>query len=128
VIRTWYPGAVKNVGDYASLMTTEGLRSLILGGGLWSLTTLLTLPLAAAYPYAWWRFKRHVGQHEWQHRFFMLNCLAFPAWVFFYRAQGGNINEFRIMWPFLLPCLMGLAWLPRSASSASAADVHPKTA
>lgn len=127
VIRAWYPGAVKNVGDYASLLTTEGLRSLLLGGGLWSLTTLLTLPLAAAYPWAWWRFKRHAGQHEWQHRFFLLNCLAFPGWVFFYRAQGGNINEFRIMWPFLLPCLMGLAWLPRSASSASAGGV-PTTA
>jgi hypothetical protein len=43
-------------------------------------------------------------------RFFLLNCLAFPGWILFYRLQGGNINEFRIMWPFIMPCLLGLAW------------------
>mgnify|MGYP003386775929 CR=1 FL=1 len=125
LIRHWYPGAVKDMGHYAGLLSAEGLSDLVLGGGLWSLTTLLTLPLAVAYPLAWWRFKRHAAQHEWQHRFFLLNCLAFPAWVFFYRTQGGNINEFRIMWPFLLPCLMGLAWQPSNNSSISASG-HSK--
>lgn len=112
LIRHWYPGDARGADHYAFLVTAEGLKNLFLGGGFWSLTTLSTLPLAALFPVAWWRFRRHEGRHEWQHKFFLLNCFAFPAWILFYRAQGGNINEFRIMWPFILPCLVGLAWKP----------------
>ncbi len=108
LIRVWYPGEVRGLDFYRTYLL-ERPGELIFGGGLWSLTTLMTLPLAVMYPLAWWCLKRR-EQTGWVQRFFLLNCLAFPGWILFYRLQGGNINEFRIMWPFIMPCLLGLAW------------------
>ena len=108
LVRVWFPGETRGA-DYYRMVLLEHPADLLFGGGLWSLTTLMTLPLALLYPLAWWVLKRRQTR-GWQQRFFLLNCLAFPAWVLFYRVQGGNINEFRIMWPFIVPLVVGLAW------------------
>jgi hypothetical protein len=119
LIRVWYPGEERGL-DYYRNYLLEYPRELFFGTGLWSLTTLMTLPLAVMYPLAWWFLKRR-EQTGWVQRFFLLNCLAFPGWILFYRLQGGNINEFRIMWPFIMPCLLGLAWREEVTSQPQAA-------
>lgn len=107
LVRLWFPGEDRGA-DFYRVVLLERTSELLFGGGLWSLTTLMTLPLAVLYPLSWWMLKRREAC-DWQQRFFLLNCLAFPGWVLFYRIQGGNINEFRIMWPFILPLVVGLA-------------------
>jgi hypothetical protein len=54
--------------------------------------------------------------NDWRWRFFRLNCFAFPMWIVFYRVLGGNISEFRLMWPVILPCIYGIAYSGSAAS------------
>lgn len=115
LIRTWFPGETRGLDFYRAVLMDHP-SELLFGGGLWSLTTLMTLPLALLYPLTWWFIKRG-DSTEWRQRFFLINCLAFPVWIMFYRVQGGNINEFRIMWPFIMPIVLGLAWNDGSAAS-----------
>lgn len=108
LIRHWFPGESRGLDFYQKMLLGQP-GELLLGGGMWSLTTLMTLPLALLYPIAWLLLKKQMAP-SWEQNFFLYNCLAFPLWIVFYRVQGGNINEFRIMWPFIMPLVVGLAW------------------
>jgi hypothetical protein len=110
LVRVWFPGPISSAG---SLILNP--RELFLGAGIWSLTTICSLTLAALFPLLCWiRLARNPGDSaalpDWRSRFFALNCLAFPFWVVFYRAMSGNISEFRILWPAILPCIFGIAY------------------
>jgi hypothetical protein len=107
LIRVFFPGDPRGVGWYSQVLS-EPAR-LLFGGGLWSLTTLMTLPLALLFPVACWLLQDPQAS-GWERQFFRLSCLAFPVWLIIYRVQGGNISEFRMMWPAMLPCVLGLAW------------------
>ena len=112
LIRVYFPGDPRGLGWYSQVLADPA--GLLLGGGLWSLTTLMTLPLALLFLVACWVLQRHEA-HSWERSLFLWSCLAFPLWLVFYRVQGGNISEFRMMWPAMLPCVLGLAWRPLSS-------------
>jgi hypothetical protein len=107
-IRIWYPGDVRGMAFYQAMLLVHP-EQIIFGNGFWSLTTLMTLPLAAMFPLACGLLKQ-APKGDWRRRFFVINCWLFPAWLVFYRVQAGNLNEFRMLWPFLAPYLLGLAW------------------
>ena len=50
-----------------------------------------------------------MGADDWRRPFFRLNCLAFPGWLIFYRMMAGNLSEFRMLFPVLIPCIYGIA-------------------
>jgi hypothetical protein len=108
IVRHYFPGPIKGAGFMLQILLRDPL-SIFTGGGFWSLTTIVTLAFGMLFPlgYASLKMGRLQGWHE---RFFFLNCLAFPCWIIFYRMQGGNISEFRMLWPVILPYVYGLAW------------------
>jgi len=50
-----------------------------------------------------------------------VNCYAFPGWIVFYRMMNGNLSEFRMLFPALLPCMYGIAYGARRAKVRAAA-------
>ena len=121
-IRHFFPGPVSSAG--AIILDP---RRLFLDKGLLSLTTLCSLGLASLFPLACLLAVRAPGQRkpgkdDWRATFFELNAYVFPAWIVFYRMMNGNIAEFRMLLPAILPCLYGLAFSkgtfarPRNAS------------
>jgi hypothetical protein len=85
-------------------------RVLFLDKGLLSLTTICSLGLAALFPVACFLRVRDINPADWRRSFFALNCYAFPAWLVFYRMMNGNLSEFRMLFPALIPCIYGIAY------------------
>jgi hypothetical protein len=112
-VRHFFPGPVSSGGG---LILDP--RTLFLDRGLLSLTTLCSVGLAALYPLACLERLHELQTSDWRQRFFTLNCYAFPAWLVFYRMMNGNLSEFRMLFPALLPCIYGMAWRPRSRETA----------
>lgn len=123
IVRKYYPGPISVNATTNSI----DFREMFFGKGLWSLTSSVTLLLLALFPVFYWVRKAiskmnmdlgvdsHLkGQPPFVRRFFWLNCAAIPLWIVFYRAMGGNMTEFRIFWPVLLPVVYGIAWSPIS--------------
>jgi hypothetical protein len=77
------------------------------------LTTICSLGLAVIFPIGCLVRLRSVAADDWRRRFFQLNCFAFPLWIVFYRMLNGNISEFRLMLPVILPCIYGIAYAPK---------------
>jgi hypothetical protein len=103
-VRHFFPGPVSSAGA----IRLEP-RALFLGAGLLSLTTICSLTLAALFPIACLVRIRALPRADWRREFFLLNCWAFPAWLLFYRMMSGNLSEFRMLLPVLLPCMYGIA-------------------
>lgn len=105
VVRHFFPGPLSASGGISL-----DPRYVFLGSGMLSLTTLCSLSLAALFPVAYWVAASARPDSDWRRRFFLANCSAFPAWIVFYRMLSGNISEFRLLLPVLLPCIYGLAY------------------
>lgn len=105
IVRHFFPGPVASGGGIIL-----DPRVIFLDRGTMSLTTLCSLGLAALFPIACFMKLRALGDGDWRSKFFLLNCYAFPAWVVFYRMMNGNLSEFRMLLPALLPCIYGLAF------------------
>jgi hypothetical protein len=88
-------------------------RALFLDKGLLSLTTVCSLALAALFPLACALRVRSLPRDDWRRAFFLLNCWVFPGWILFYRMMSGNIAEFRLLLPVVLPCIYGIAYARR---------------
>jgi hypothetical protein len=104
-VRHFFPGPVSSAGG-----VIFDLRVLFLDKGLLSLTTLCSVGLAALFPLACLIRARNIAAGDWRRRFFMLNACAFPAWLVFYRMMNGNLSEFRMLFPVLVPCIYGIAY------------------
>ena len=126
VVRHYFPGP---------LSAANGIildpRALFLDRGMLSLTTLGSLGLAALFPIATALRARDLpardgSRRDWHRAFFLLNCAVFPAWIVFYRMMDGNLSEFRMLWPALLPCIYGLAYFGRLShdSATPGAPLH----
>ncbi|MDR3088525.1 MAG: hypothetical protein LBU39_01735 [Desulfobulbaceae bacterium] len=106
LIRFWFPGPLTGTGQ---LLLS---REIFTGGALLSPTSLVTLPLVALPPLVYLCVRNPDQTGVSLDKFFLLNCLAVPLWLIFYRVLGGNITEFRLLWPVLLPIIYGIAWIP----------------
>jgi hypothetical protein len=104
-VRHFFPGPVSSAGGII-----VDPRTLFLGAGLLSLTTVCSLALAVLFPIACLVRIRALPGDDWRYEFFKLNCYAFPAWIIFYRMMNGNLSEFRMLFPVLLPCIYGIAF------------------
>jgi hypothetical protein len=105
-IRHFFPGPVSSAAGGIILDP----RVVLLDRGMLSLTTICSLGLAALFPLQCLvELRRVAAGGDWQRRFFVLNCYAFPAWVLFYRMMNGNLAEFRMLYPAILPCMYGMA-------------------
>jgi len=113
VVRQFFPGPVSSAGGIVL-----DPRALFLGAGLLSLTTLCSLGLAALFPLGCLLRIRALAADDWRRQFFSLNCLAFPGWLVFYRMMAGNLSEFRMLFPVLIPCIYGIALGARGARAA----------
>jgi hypothetical protein len=112
LIRHFFPGPLSAAGG-----VILDPRVLFLEPGLLSLTTLCSLGLALLFPLACVLRCRALPRGDWRRDFFLLNCWIFPAWIVFYRMMSGNISEFRMLLPALLPCIYGFAWAGASRHS-----------
>jgi hypothetical protein len=115
-VRHFFPGPVSSAGG---LILDP--RRLFLDKGLLSLTTICSVGLAALFPIACLvKLRAAGGANDWRFRFFELNCYAFPGWLVFYRMMNGNLSEFRMLFPALLPCMYGIAYGARRLRSCNA--------
>jgi hypothetical protein len=108
-IRHFFPGPISAAG--AIILDP---RVVFFEKGMLSLTTICSLGLAALFPMACAFRLRALPSCDWRRGFFMLNCWIFPAWVVFYRMLSGNLSEFRMLLPAILPCIYGIAWAGRA--------------
>lgn len=115
-VRRLFPGPISSAGG---LILDP--RILFLDRGLLSLTTVCSLGLAVLFPLACMLRISEIPPEDWRGSFFRLNCYAFPAWIVFYRMMAGNLSEFRMLFPAMIPCIYGIAYAAKCRSS-SAAD------
>jgi hypothetical protein len=104
--RHYFPGPVSAAGG---LILNP--RRLFLERGMLSLTTIFSLGLALIFPAGCLLRLQYFAPDSWEKRFFRLNCFAVPLWVVFYRVLDGNISEFRLLLPVLLPCIYGISYV-----------------
>ncbi len=118
LVRRYFPGPLSASGG-----VILDPWYIFLGSGMWSLTTICSLSLAALFPIAYLVRASAVPDTDWRRRFFLLNCYLFPGWIVCYRMLSGNISEFRLLLPALLPCIYGLAYEARPTRCTAVA--HP---
>jgi hypothetical protein len=107
-VRHFFPGPVSSAGGIII-----DPRVLFPDRSLLSLTMICSVGLATLYPLACLLKLRGAdtgGQADWRLRFLVINAYAFPAWLVFYRMMAGNLSEFRMLFPALLPCMYGIAY------------------
>lgn len=114
-LRHFYPGP----------MTGDGLiiwdpRAIFLGRGMLSLTSICSLGLEAVFALVCLNRLLPIKTQDWRRNFFIANCCVLPAWWVFYRIMNGNMSEFRLLLPALLPCVYGLAYAAGTAGRARA--------
>ncbi len=105
LVRRLFPGPLSSAGG---LILNP--RTLFLDRGLLSLTAVCSVGLAILFPAACLLRIREVPGADWRRSFFRLNCYAFPAWIVFYRMMAGNLSEFRMLFPAMIPCVFGIAY------------------
>jgi hypothetical protein len=108
LVRHFFPGPVASAGG-----VIFDPRTIFFDPGFLSLTTLCSLGLAALFPIVCLLRLRLLADDDWRRKFFALNCYSFPLWVVFYRMMSGNLSEFRILLPVLLPCIYGISYAAR---------------
>ena len=104
-IRHFFKGPVSSEGG----LILDPKR-LFFESGMYSLTTICSLGLALSIVLGCLIKIKAIAPGDWRLWFFRLNCYALPFWIVFYRSLNGNISEFRMMWPVLLPCIYGIAY------------------
>jgi len=105
LVRRFFPGPVSSVGG-----VILDVRELFLNSAMLSLTNLCSLGLAVLFPLACLLRVRDIPRDDWRRPFFTLNAWMFPAWILFYRMMNGNLSEFRMLFPVLIPCIYGIAY------------------
>jgi hypothetical protein len=105
LVRHFFPGPIASAGGIIF-----DPRQIFLDRGFLSLTTVCSLGLAILFPVAAWVRLRPLPGGDWHKQFFVLNCYCFPLWIVFYRMMNGNLSEFRMLLPALLPCIYGIAY------------------
>ncbi|HEV2700330.1 MAG TPA: hypothetical protein VGV09_01775 [Steroidobacteraceae bacterium] len=114
-LRHFYPGP----------MTGDGLivlnpRDIFLGRGMLSLTAICSLGLEAVFALLCLNRLLPIKIPDWRRGFFIANCCVLPAWWVFYRIMNGNMSEFRLLLPAVLPCVYGLAYASGAGGRARA--------
>lgn len=124
LVRVYFPGPLSAAGG---LIFDPAF--IFMGRGLLSLTTTCSLSLAALFPISYLVKAANVRDPDWRRRFFLINSYLFPAWIVFYRMLSGNISEFRLLLPVILPCIYGLAYEAAKTGTAARAlaEEHPLT-
>jgi hypothetical protein len=115
LIRVFYPGPISAVSNQYGMETS--IAAIFFEKGLWSLTTVATIALQFLLGAYYLITRDREKPASWRDRFFLLNCLSLPLWILFYRMLGGNISEFRLLFPALLPIVYGVAYNARSAAT-----------
>lgn len=114
-LRHFYPGP----------MTGDGLivwdpQTIFLGRGMLSLTSICSLGLEAVFALICVNRLLPIKTQDWRRTFFIANCCVLPAWWIFYRIMNGNMSEFRLLLPAVLPCAFGLAYATGTTGRARA--------
>jgi hypothetical protein len=105
LVRHFFPGPVSSVGA-----VVLDPRTLFLNESMLSLTNLCSVGLAVLFPLACLLRVRDIPATDWRRSFFTINAWVFPGWLLFYRMMSGNLSEFRMLFPVLLPCIYGIAY------------------
>jgi hypothetical protein len=106
LVRHFFPGPLSSAAGGVNLDP----RTVFLDRGSLSLTAICSLGLAVLFPAACLLRMRSVDPADWRRRFFVSNCWVFPAWLIFYRVMNGNLSEFRMLFPVLIPCIYGISY------------------
>jgi hypothetical protein len=114
-VRHYFPGPLTASGSVAL-----DPRVIFLDRKTLSLTAICSVGLEAVLALACLNKLRNADAADWRRRFLVINCYALPAWMIFYRMMGGNLSEFRILLPAILPCIYGLAFSPVYSDSTAA--------
>jgi hypothetical protein len=85
-------------------------RAIFLGKQMLSLTNTCVVGMELVLAAVCLNRLRDGDRADWRHPFFVVNCYALPAWMIFYIMMNGNLAEFRLLLPALLPCIYGLAF------------------
>jgi hypothetical protein len=108
LVRHFFPGPVASAGRIIL-----DPRKIFLDRGSLSLTTVCSVGLATLFPIACLLRLRSLARDDWRRRFFAVNCYSFPLWIVFYRMMNGNLSEFRMLLPVLLPYIYGISYAAR---------------
>jgi hypothetical protein len=122
-IRVFYPGPISAVSNQYGIETS--IAAIFFEKGLWSLTTVATIALQFLLGTYYLVTRNSTKPASWRDRFFLVNCLSLPLWILFYRMLGGNISEFRLLFPALLPIVYGVAYNARSAARPTQSAATP---
>jgi hypothetical protein len=117
LVRHFFPGPVSSVGG-----VVLDPRTLLLDNSMLSLTNLCSVGLAVLFPVACLLRVRAAPltdwpAADWRRGFFTINAWVFPGWLLFYRMMNGNLAEFRMLFPVLLPCIYGIAYAAARSQS-----------
>jgi hypothetical protein len=114
-LRHFYPGPMTGAGQ---IMFDP--RDIFLGRGMLSLTSICSLGLQAVFALVCLDRLWVIRTPDWRRTFFIANCCVLPGWWLFYRMMDGNMAEFRLLLPALLPCVYGLAYASGGVGRAAA--------
>ena len=104
-VRHYFPGPLTGSGR-----VEFDPRVIFLDQKTLSLTAICSVGLEVVFALACLNRLRNVDRAHWPRRFFMINCYGLPGWLIFYRMMGGNLSEFRMLLPAVLPCIYGVAF------------------
>ncbi len=107
VIRLFFPGRLSDAGGAFGI--DFSISNILFAKGLWSLTSMGVLAIDFSLILYYIIYAMDQTDRSWQRRFYLTNCLLFPCWILFYRMLAGNVNEFRLLIPALLPVIFGIA-------------------
>jgi hypothetical protein len=104
-VRHYFPGPLTAAGG-----VVLDPRAIFLGKQMLSLTNTCVIGMELVLAAVCLNRLRGTDRADWRHLFFVVNCNALPAWMIFYIMMNGNLAEFRLLLPALLPCIYGLAF------------------
>ncbi|HTC52154.1 MAG TPA: hypothetical protein VK700_09485 [Steroidobacteraceae bacterium] len=105
LLRHFYPGPVTGGGHILI-----DPKAIFLAPGMLSLTAICSLGLEAVFAILCLNRLSTMSTTDWRRGFFIANCWVLPGWWIFYRMMDGNMAEFRLLLPAVLPCVYGLAY------------------
>jgi hypothetical protein len=114
-LRHFYPGPVTGEGHILI-----DPRAIFLAPGMLSLTAICSLGLQAVFALVCLNRLWPIRTPDWRRGFFIANCCVLPGWWIFYRMMDGNLAEFRLLLPAVLPCVYGLAYASAAPAPAPA--------
>lgn len=117
LLRHFHPGPVTGGGHILI-----DPKAIFLAPGMLSLTAICSLGLEAVFAILCLERLWSIRTQDWRRGFFIANCCVLPGWWIFYRMMDGNMAEFRLLLPAVLPCVYGLAYAgaaPRQPSAQS---------